>query len=404
MSDIIQDFYNQRPYPLVDLERPTMGITPLPKATNTIHHGFGGRRPASDPLRILVAGGGSGVGLVLLGLGFRELGIATRITYLDISEHSRDIAMARAAAVGLDDIEFKTGDITSLADSEPGRYDYINFVGVINHVASSEEAVQALSHVLAEDGAIGCMAYGKLGRHGIYEFQEMVTRLLGPDPEIPVARAILAALPKNNLLRKNPLYDVLLGSNDTEFADALLNPRDRAFDTHELEQIFADAKLAHTSFYPSMLYDGAALLKAPEAVEAAKALSESDRRRVTELLHGDLNKHFLFASKSPRPNPWETLQRDPRAKLYPGNLAIPGDIDFGGKETVGISIRTDHDGRARHVGMAISELDLAILNRLRAPVTLAELSDGIGGAAFDARFERLYRLLTSLDMLHVVAI
>lgn len=403
MSDVIQDFYDQRPYPLFDHQRLKNSKAPAQKAAAAIHHGFGGIVPRDKKLHILIAGGGSGMGLVLLGLGFTALGIDADFTYLDISETSRKTAESSANAVGLTNVEYLTGNIEKLADLPAGQYDYIDFVGVLNHVANPVGCVQALSHALADDGTIACMAYGRTGRTGIYEFQEMITRLLGPEPDITIARSILETLPESNWLRKNPLYQHLVESNDTEFADALLNPRDRAFNTNDLQELFNRAGLAHQSFTPPMFYNPTALLKNKSAVRAAEALSPSDRRLVAEYLLGDLNKHFLYASKHPRPSAYETALSSPDSLLHPQTkLRLPENAIAGPDEALSVDIPFEFDGRKRNINTSLSAAEVELVRRLVKPVRMSVLKDALSPADFEAAFERLYRLLTSMDILHVV--
>ncbi|UUX49844.1 class I SAM-dependent methyltransferase [Nisaea acidiphila] len=404
MRDAIQEFYDNRPYPRFDGDLPLAGVAARPKATAAIHHGFGGVVPKNDPVRVLIAGGGSGMGLCLLAKGFEELGVDARFTYLDISPESRKYAEARSEAAGIREIEFRTGDINALSPDTDGFFDFIDFTGVINHVADAQHAVNALAGVLTSDGSISCMAYGRTGRTGIYDFQELIFRLLGPHPDIGIARAVLKTLPTNNWLRKSPLYPHLVAADDVEFADALLNPRDRAFSTGELEDIFATAGLEWIGFTPPILYDPVAILKSGPAADAAAGLSSSDRRRVAELLIGDLNKHFLFARRSAPRNALETALQDPNSELFSsGTIILPDEMQTANDGKITISVKTRMDGRERTVGVKFTAAEAELIGKLREPVQVGRLRADIGPSEFEQAFERVYRFLTSLDMLHVVA-
>ena len=369
MSDVIQDFYDQRPYPFFDHQRLKNSKAPAQKAAAAIHHGFGGIVPSDKKLRILIAGGGSGMGLVLLGLGFTALGIDADFTYLDISETSRKTAESRANAVGLTEVKYLTGNIEKLSDLPAGQYDYIDFVGVLNHVANPQGCLEALSHALADDGTIACMAYGRTGRTGIYEFQKMVFQLLGPEPDITIARSILEALPENNWLRKNPLYEHLLEADDTEFADALLNPRDRAFNTSDLQELFTGAGLAHLRFTPPMFYD----------------------------------KHFLYASKQELLSAYETAISSPEALICLNTkLKLPDNTGADQNEAVHVKIAVEFDGRKRNISTHLSATEVELVRRLGKPVSMFALKDGFSPSDFAKAFERHYRMLTAMDMMHVV--
>src|SRR4029077_18794682 len=66
------------------------------------HWVFGARRPASQPLRALIAGGGTGDATIMLAQQMARAGRAGGVTWLDRSAASLRIAQARAAARGLD--------------------------------------------------------------------------------------------------------------------------------------------------------------------------------------------------------------------------------------------------------------------------------------------------------------
>src|SRR5262252_7299478 len=57
---------------------------------------FGARRPASQPLRALIAGGGTGDATIMLAQHMARAGRAGGVTWLDLSAASLQIAQARA--------------------------------------------------------------------------------------------------------------------------------------------------------------------------------------------------------------------------------------------------------------------------------------------------------------------
>src|ERR1700749_1656273 len=68
------------------------------------HWVFGAARPASMPLRALIAGGGSGDATIMLAQQLAREGRAGTVTWLDRSGAAMKIAQARAAARGLTNI------------------------------------------------------------------------------------------------------------------------------------------------------------------------------------------------------------------------------------------------------------------------------------------------------------
>jgi SAM-dependent methyltransferase len=59
-----------------------------------------------------------------------------------------------------------------------GKFDFVNCIGVLHHLASPLAGLQSLNTVLKPDGGMNLMVYGELGRRGIYDFQ------VRPDPPL----------------------------------------------------------------------------------------------------------------------------------------------------------------------------------------------------------------------------
>ena len=98
------------------------------------HWVFGARRPASRPLRALIAGGGTGDATIMLAQQMAREGRAGSVTWLDRSAASLKIAQARAAARGLDNIVWEQRSLLELPGSGLGPFDYIDCCGVLHHL------------------------------------------------------------------------------------------------------------------------------------------------------------------------------------------------------------------------------------------------------------------------------
>lgn len=159
------------------------------------HFLYGGRRDWSQPFRALVAGSGTGDGLIMLAQKLADIGCPAEISYLDMSEASRAVAEARAAARGLGSIRFVTGDL--LSAPELGRFDYIDCCGVLHHLPDPDAGFAALAEALAPGGGIGLMVYAPYGRTGVYPLQAAFGRLLRDDPPAEQVRLALAALARH---------------------------------------------------------------------------------------------------------------------------------------------------------------------------------------------------------------
>ena len=253
------------------------------------HFIFGGQRDWSKPLRALVAGGGTGDGLIQLAQLMQQVGKPCEITYIDLSRASRKIAEARAKVRRLDGITFVTG---SLLDApELGPFDYIDCCGVLHHLPEPAKGFTALRNALAPGGGMGFMVYAPYGRSGVYPLQDAFSALFeGESPKSRLKRAqkIVAALPAGHPFRCNPNLGDHQDS-DAGFYDLLLHSQDRAFDVTELLRILADTGWQLSGFTMPALYDLSRITDVPEGMEVAVQMA------VAEKLRGTIKTHVAYA-------------------------------------------------------------------------------------------------------------
>lgn len=415
-DDPIGAFYERFPYPphLPGKTPKTLNWIIPSSLPEVAHFVFGGRLPR--PLRVLVAGGGTGNTVLSAGGWMKRLGIAGAIDYVDLSSTSCAVAAERAAAAAIDNVSFRVAPLEALGEGPAGLYDYIDFCGVVNHVPDPQAALAALSHALAPGGGIGIMAYGRLGRTGVYEAQAAL-RMLGvdggQDDAVARARAFVAGLPDRNWLKLNPGFSHLERTTDVELADVLLNPRDRAFTTDELCDLAEGAGLQVRCFCPSYLYNPAATIRDPALKAAAAALPARAQWRLAELLQGAFRKHVLYAVK-PRPGAAAAPERDPVQGLLsePDTLLVPAGAGLSniaasvaGKAGQLVGIKFKVDGREHSVGTRFDELDCAIMGAIDGPTRVGEVLRRLSGREEDvvAGLRSLQPRLTSFRMLYVMA-
>ncbi|MFO0159499.1 MAG: class I SAM-dependent methyltransferase, partial [Alphaproteobacteria bacterium] len=166
--------YDAFPYPQRDpRDEAKRLIIGSPSHLREVDHWiFGARRPASQPLRALVAGGGSGDATVMLAQQMTNAGRAGDVTWLDRSAAARRVAEARVAARKLGNVVFQEGSLLDLPGSGLGPFDYIDCCGVLHHLPDPLEGLKALVSVLAPGGGLGLMVYAPHGRTGVYMAQD----------------------------------------------------------------------------------------------------------------------------------------------------------------------------------------------------------------------------------------
>lgn len=341
----VTEQYEVYPYPERDpAEEKTRLVTGSPSHPLEMDHFlWGGRRDWRQPMRILVAGGGTGDGMIQLAQILTSAKRPFEITYVDLSTRAREIAEARAAARGLDGITFHTG---SLLDAVTlGRFDYIDSCGVLHHLPEPDAGFRALRAALAPGGAAGIMVYAPYGRSGVYPLQEAFGTLfagLAPEARLARAKTLVAALPEGHPFRANTnLVDHT--QSDAGFYDLLLHSQDRAYSVRELCDTLARTGWQLAAFATPALYDLSRITHDGGALDPITAMTTAEQLRGTIKVHNA----YLVADGAERPVPASGRNRaqvphlrgvDPRAlaravaegkqpKLRAGGTALPIRLD-----------------------------------------------------------------------------
>ncbi|MEL7173078.1 MAG: class I SAM-dependent methyltransferase, partial [Pseudomonadota bacterium] len=284
------------------------------------HFLFGGRRDWRKPFRALVAGGGTGDGLVMLAQKLADIGCPAEITYLDLSTASRAVAEARVAARGLTSVRFATADL--LEAPGLGPFDYIDCCGVLHHLPDPDAGFRALAEALAPEGGMGLMVYAPHGRAGVYPLQDAFGALLADDPpseKVALARSVLDGLPESAWLHRNPFVNDHR-DGDAGLYDLLLHARDRAYEIDAFEAALGRAGLGVAGIVESARYDPARYLPKTDAMSARLArLTPTARRVLAERLVGNIKTHVVYAAPPARAG----RAQAPSATLV---APLPGDL------------------------------------------------------------------------------
>lgn len=291
-QDEVQAQYEAYPYPerrpTDERKRLITGSPSLPVEMD--HWLWGGKRDWSQPLRALIAGGGTGDALIQLAQTLTDAGRAYDITYIDMSVAARRIAEKRAAVRKLDGVTFVTG---SLLDAGTyGPFDYIDCCGVLHHLPDPQAGFDALASALAPDGGLGVMVYAPHGRSGVYPLQAAFARLfdgLPPEQRLKRAKTVFRALPATHPFKRNTrVGDHEKG--DAGFYDLLLHGRDRPFYITEVMQALDAAGLAYAGTPQPMLYDPAPLIGS-----IPDKLTRTETMQLAEDLRGTFKTHVVYA-------------------------------------------------------------------------------------------------------------
>ncbi|NHO33845.1 class I SAM-dependent methyltransferase [Acetobacter fallax] len=259
---------------------------------------FGATRSRSLPLRVLIAGCGTGDAAIMLGTHLARAGRAGEIVALDRSEKALSIARARAEVRGLENIRFMQGSLSDPDQLGLGAFDYIDCCGVLHHLPDPDAALAGLVRVLAPGGGMGLMVYAPYGRTGVYMLQDALARLApaseAPGERLDVARRVMRHLPATAWLRANGNFGDHLSGGDAGLYDLLLNPRDRAYDVPALFGLLDRAGLEATCLMEPARYDPALLLPDPRLRARVEGLDLRSRAALAEELAGNMATHVVY--------------------------------------------------------------------------------------------------------------
>jgi SAM-dependent methyltransferase len=410
MSDKVRQQYELLPYPARDpREEAQRLIEGSPSHLLELNHYlFAGARDFSRPFRALVAGGGTGDGLIMLAQHLSDAGCPAEIVYLDLSKASRAVAEQRAKVRDLGNITFMTGSLLELPGLGLGPFDYIDCCGVLHHLADPPAGLAALTEALAPDGGMGIMVYGALGRTGVYPMQAMLKTLsaYAPAPaltattQLATARDLLKQLPATNWLRRNPAIGDHLAGGDAGLADLLLHPQDRAYTVPELAELVRGAELEIAAFIEPWRYDPASYLTDPSLLHRLERLDAIARATFAEQLAGNLKRHIVYLVRKGRLG--SAIAR-PDDSMVPVLRAGGGALaeSLRGRSNLKVSI----DGL--EVRLQVPPHSAEILAAIDGKRSIAEIHQAVGSTvdvlksrnAFKPAFDRVYQTFNKLNRL-----
>ena len=400
--------YDAYPYPERDpRDEAKRLIIGSPSHLREVDHWiFGARRPASQPLRTLVAGGGSGDATVMLAQQMTNAGRAGDVTWLDRSAAARRVAEARVAARKLGNVVFQEGSLLDLPGSGLGPFDYIDCCGVLHHLPDPLEGLKALISVLAPGGGLGLMVYAPHGRTGVYMAQDAL-RLLAPPDEAPAARVEVAKrlwrqMPETAWLKRNPWITDHEKGGDAGLYDLLLNPRDISFTVAAFNALIAAAGLRMVCLVEPLRYDPLSYLSDPKLRPRIEAMDMAQRAALAEAITGNMGVHIAYCVRADAPAisaPWDDSAAVPCLRELDGAklaASLPRD---------GV-LRVTFDGLT--VPVPLPRLAGAILARIDGKRSIGDIADdlaqhGTAREVFAREFQALVAALEKTNRLLISA-
>jgi SAM-dependent methyltransferase len=293
--DPIVDFYTDHPFPppIENLDR-ALDLYKDENVRRSEFHLLWPNRGYRDELDVLIAGCGT-----WQAAKYALCHPAARVIAIDVSKTSLDHTTRLKQKYNLTNLDVRQLPIESAGDLHH-EFDHLICTGVLHHLADPEAGLRALRSVLKRDGAMYLMVYAPYGRTGVYLMQEYCRTLgVGRSPqEISALISVLKVLPENH-----PLLAAQGGSrefmNSDALADALLNPRDRAYSVPQLFEFLEGSELVLGRWYWQAAYlpQCGTIARTPHASRLA-ALPEREQYASMELWRGLMGNHSFVAYRN----------------------------------------------------------------------------------------------------------
>ncbi len=404
-SDRLRAQYEAYPYPTRDpADEARRLIVGSPSHLDELnHYVFGGRRDFAQPFSVLVAGGGTGDGAIMLAQQLADRASPARIAYLDLSDAARRIAEARAARRGLTNLTFHQGSLLDVEGAGvPGPFDYIDCCGMLHHLDAPADGLAALTRRLAPGGGIGLMVYAPYGRTGVYPLQEALRDLtddLPPAERVALARRLIAQLPQTNWFRRNTLLSDHRQS-DAGLFDLLLHSCDRPFTIDQVAALAAGADLAIAGLIEPARYRPSSYVADPRLLRRLERLDPIAQAAWAERISGSITKHIVYLVAS------RDLADAVARPDDPAMVPVLRDFDgaaLGRRLPAGGSLTAELHGH--RLSLPMPRLAGPMLARIDGRRSIGEIAEEVAAAAGGSvtpdqvatEFARLYAALNGLN-------
>ncbi|WP_129663549.1 class I SAM-dependent methyltransferase [Phytoactinopolyspora endophytica] len=291
-DDPVAEFYDRHPYPppVAHFDAQTAGEHDS-YAERVEHHRVWPERAPDSVTTVLIAGCGTSQAV-----HHAVRRPSARVVAVDVSAaavwHTRELA-TRHGVTNLVAHRLPVERVHELGQ----RFDHVVCTGVLHHLADPALGLSRLSEVLAPGGALTLMVYARYGRTGVSLLQEYCRRLGITSSEDELAdlvatlREIPLGHPLSRLLRESRDF-----YNDDALADALLNPRERAYSVPETFDLLAHAGLRFGRWVHQAPYlpGCGSVGETPHAARIA-ALPLADQFAAVELFRGTITRHAMVA-------------------------------------------------------------------------------------------------------------
>lgn len=263
-------------------------------------YNYSGSKHSFDNFKVLIAGSGVGNDLLQMNLLLNKYK-NHKIVGIDLSPTCVNIVKERIRNYNAKNCEVHNMSILDLDEAIFGKFDYILCIGVLHHLENPTEGLNKLKSVLKEDGMINLMVYGKVGRTGVYQMQDML-RLINSSTnkhtyqqQISIFKNIYESLPNTNWFMHTDKLISDHNTSDEGIVDLLLHCQDVSYNIKELFEWIETSNLQHVEFTP--YYRWKYNYTNPK-VPSFNNIKHTCKYMINELYFGDIICHTFYLSNN----------------------------------------------------------------------------------------------------------
>ena len=299
----VKNMYTDYVYPKYNKEwdesSPVCNIISPSINLNVINHYiYQGKKNNFNNYQMLFAGAGLGNDLIYKSLQFQQYK-DIKIVAIDLSFSSLKILKERIEKYEINNVEIREMSLLDLKPETFDKFDYINCIGVLHHLEDPSSGLRALKNVLKDDGFMEIMVYGKIGRTGIYQMQDLLKMANKDVDELDYKKKlenyhlIYPQLPNGNWFKKaeHTATDHLV-HGDNGVIDMLLHHQDRAYTISELYDWIENENLNIAQFTVVSRY------RLENKIQGLDFKTKKEQYQFNELFHGNIIKHHFLLSKN----------------------------------------------------------------------------------------------------------
>ena len=231
VSGAVRDQYEANPYPRW-LSTGTKAARPLGEVVAALFPHIERPPAGQGPTRVLIAGCGTGKHTVYVAMRYS----GAQILAIDLSRASLAYGARKAREAGLSNVRFAVADVLALGSLDE-RFDLIEAVGVLHHLAEPLEGWRVLAALLAEGGFMKVGLYSQRAREGIGAARDHLLRkgFATDAASLRAARQAILALAPEDPARK------VVGERDfyclSGCRDMLFNVQECAFTLPQIAEM-----------------------------------------------------------------------------------------------------------------------------------------------------------------------